>query len=235
MLKVGGGQAGTTTWLGVGYKKKKRINGIRRLLVHFEASGAKVEESERVRESERGEGEVTLGQVVPPSFSQKEGVGGSGGLCAGLGWHAHQGLGHGHGSRDPRTHPRVRPHAYPHPGHHAAHGGHACQGDHGDGLSGHGGEGHGLGHEACGHRADPHLVEGGRRWLAHLEGVGVGCWSRACRGCTETIKKEMLPSTHTHISTHEVTFNVLLYHRWVCVQACVCVSASHGLLTTLPG
>ncbi len=139
---------------------------------------------ERGREREREGGRVNSGASRPPvTPSQKERVGGSGGLRPGLWWHAHQGLGHGHGGRDPRAHPHVRPHssgaANPHPGHHAAHGGHPCQGDHGDGLSGHGGEGHGLAGaaEAGGHGADPHLVEGGGSWLAHLEGVGVGCWS----------------------------------------------------------
>lgn len=128
-------------------------------------------------------GGVTLGQVVP--LSQKEGVGGSGGLRPSLWWHAHQRLWHRHGRRDPCAHPCVCAHtpdgANSHSGHGAAHGGHPCQRDHGDGLSGHGGEGHGLGHaaKARGHGADPHLVEGGRCWLAHLEGVGMGCRSRA--------------------------------------------------------
>lgn len=117
------------------------------------------------------------------SLSQKEGVGGSGRLRPSLGWHAHQGLGHGHGRWNPGAHPGVGgpDGTHCHPGPRVAHGGHPCQGDHGDGLTGHGGERRGLryGTEARRHGAHPHLVEGGRGGLAHLEGVGVDGRSRA--------------------------------------------------------
>lgn len=117
-------------------------------------------------------------------LSQEEGVGGSGGLRPSLGGDAHQGLGHGHGRRDAGGGAPHVPHC--HPGPRVAHGGHPCQGDHGDGLAGHGGERHGLGHgaEARRHWAHPHLVEGGRSGLAHLEGVGVD--GRSGAACTET-------------------------------------------------
>lgn len=79
-----------------------------------------------MEKGDRGGGGVL---VVPPvTPSQKERVGGSGGLRPGLGWHAHQGLGHGH--------PHASDSADPDSGHHAGHGRHTGQGDHGDGLSG---------------------------------------------------------------------------------------------------
>lgn len=118
-------------------------------------------------------------------LSQKEGVGGPSGLRSSLGWHAHQGLGHGHGGWDTITHPSVCSYTpnstNSHSRHCVAHGGHPCQGDHGDGLSRHGRESHGVGYaaKACGHGAHPHLVEGGWCRLAHLEWVGMDCWSRA--------------------------------------------------------
>lgn len=118
-------------------------------------------------------------------LSQKEGVGGSGGLGPSLGGHTHEGLRHGHGGGDANAHPCTRTYTShgtsPHSRHHAAHGSHSSQRDHGDGLSRQGRNGHGLSHatEPSGHGADTHLVEGRRNWLAHLEGVGMGCWSRS--------------------------------------------------------
>lgn len=113
-------------------------------------------------------------KLSPGIPSQKERVGGSGGLGPSRRGHAHQGLGHGHGGRDPHigTHPTD-----PHSRHYAAYGGHSYQGDHAAGLSGHGGVDHGFSHASKpgGHGADSHLVEGRRSWLAHLEGIGVGC------------------------------------------------------------
>lgn len=137
------------------------------------------------REREREEGLLWVEVVSPVILSQKERVGGSGGLCPSLGGHAHEGLGHGHGGRDPRASTDPSNGACPHCGHHAAHGGHSCQGDHGDGLSGKGSKSHGFSHaaETGGHGADTHLVECRGNWLAHLEGVGVGCWSRSRATC----------------------------------------------------
>lgn len=107
-------------------------------------------------------------------LSQKEGVGGAGGLRPGLGGHAHQWLGQWHGGGDPSAHAYAS-----HSWHSTAHGGHPCQGDHGNGLSGHGGQGHRLCNaaEARGHRADAHLVEGRRNRLGHLEWICDGSWS----------------------------------------------------------
>lgn len=131
-----------------------------------------MEERERERRDNSGS------SCPPVTPSQKKGVGGSGRLRPGLWGHAHQGLRHRHGGWDPRAHTHVRPHTADSANRHSRH--RATHWRHGDGLSRQGGEGHGLGRAAKtrGHGADPHLVEGRGSWLAHLEGVGVGCWSR---------------------------------------------------------
>lgn len=107
-------------------------------------------------------------------LSQKERVGGAGGLRPSLGGHAHQWLRQWHGRWDPSTHTYAS-----HSWHSTAHRGHPCQGDHGDGLSGHGGQGQWLcdAAEARGHRANAHLVEGRRNRLGHLEWICDGSWS----------------------------------------------------------
>lgn len=138
-----------------------------------------MEERERERRDNSGS------SCPPVTPSQKKGVGGSGRLRSNLGGHAHQGLRHRHRGWDPRTHTHVRAHttdsASRHSRHRTTHWRHPSQGHHGNRLSRQGGERHGLDHaaaKASGHGADPHLVEGRRSWLAHLEGVGMGCWSR---------------------------------------------------------